>query len=138
MLFMAAELPEDNSVKHAFPLTAVLIAATLLASPAITSAQTPGRTVRGEQPESPALPTLPPQAAARFAAGLAGNLPPGFGGPLPAAQNPPPAIGTPPSGGPAEGRGLPTVCGPGGALSGEATNGMAGRARARALLCPRG
>lgn len=125
-------------MKHASLLTAAWIAAALLASPTLSSAQTPGRVPRGERPERPEFPTLPPQASAPpQPAGLGGNLPPGFGGPIPTPQTAPPVMATPPSG-PSQGRGLPSVCGPGGALSGEAAIGQTGRARARALVCPDG
>jgi hypothetical protein len=103
--------------------TAAVLAAALLAAPLDAAAQSTDRNGRGTGSTLPFRATTPPTAP-----GLGENAPPGFGGPNPGdahrngnARSQLPRI--------------PSACVPGGALSGEATNGQIGRNRARERVC---
>jgi len=114
----------------------MLLAMAFLLGPACASAQSapaPGNS-RGVLA---AMPTLPATAAPQSRPADGGDaVPPGFGG-VNGRGTRGNGNGTTPG---ARGQ-LPrliNVCGPGGALSGEATNGQIGRNRARARVCDGG
>ena len=104
-------------------LLSIAFAGVLLSVPPVAEAQSDNRNTRGTGTALPFRATTPPRPP-----GLGTNLPPGHGGPNPgdAHRNGNARTQLPR---------IPRACLPGGALSGDATNGQVGRDRARARVC---